>query len=259
MRIILRTVLFTILFLILQNGIFLLIVSFLDNFPHLNYKNGLAVGELISVLLVLILVSILYYKKHRTNRIVKAQFQIRTVILFTLITLSTLFVNEYIRSINTEISKSTLEIDLTTKLFVFVNIVVVASLSEELLFRGIILHTLSGKFNMFFSIIIASLLYMVIHIGLNGNTGVGLIRHFLFGVVFGIIYLHYGLIYSIILHGLTNLLWFVSKYENISIISWSKYELYNKVILLAAVTILILAMVYGFLKDRNKKENSIHL
>jgi len=77
---------------------------------------------------------------------------------------------------------------------------------EELLFRKTILQGLFKLYSNKKSILISSFLFAVVHFFANAN--VSLVDVFIVGVIFGYVYLHYGFLYSFILHILINFLMF---------------------------------------------------
>ncbi len=89
---------------------------------------------------------------------------------------------------------------LVDNLLVFLTVVILAPIIEELLFRGVIFNALRKKINIAASIIITSLLFSLVHL----HIGL-LIITFITGVFLNYVYYKYGNIgYSIFLHMLIN-------------------------------------------------------
>lgn len=97
------------------------------------------------------------------------------------------------------------------KAITFFNVVLLAPVFEELVFRKLILNFFKIQ-NLFLGIILSSLLFALIHIkSLDYINYTSIILAFIFGVIACVIYLRYGLTYSIIFHVIYNLIWFVFK------------------------------------------------
>ncbi len=101
----------------------------------------------------------------------------------------------------------------TEAIIVFLNVVVLSAIFEETLFRKIIL-TYFKKNNLIFGAILSSVLFTSIHINFSNVDFVKIVPIFLFGITAAIIYLRYGLKYSIVYHAGYNTLWFVISLNN---------------------------------------------
>jgi len=95
------------------------------------------------------------------------------------------------------------EVNLFYSLWTFINIVVLSSILEEVVFRRILL----GQFlkdQIFSSILFSSFLFTLKHFTYDFNE---LFMVFIFGLITALFYLRYGLFYSILFHGIYNLIW----------------------------------------------------
>lgn len=92
---------------------------------------------------------------------------------------------------------------------IIMNSVLLIPISEELIFRKIMLNFYSSKY-LFLGILISSLLFSLIHINFDDINFFILLIFFVFGFFASIIYVRFGLIYSIIFHGGFNLIWFLT-------------------------------------------------
>ncbi len=94
------------------------------------------------------------------------------------------------------------------KIISLLNIVVLAAIFEELFFRRIILNFFP-KSSMIFGVFFSSFLFALIHIKGYDINYTTIILAFLFGITTCIIYVKYGLLYSILFHIGYNFIWFL--------------------------------------------------
>ncbi|GAA3594110.1 CPBP family intramembrane metalloprotease [Flavivirga amylovorans] len=95
-------------------------------------------------------------------------------------------------------------------IFIFLDVVLLAPIIEEIVFRGYILNALNKiKFNS--KILLSSLLFTLIHVPLELTS---LIPVFILGVILGYIAMRFKLIYAIIFHALYNLIWFIIDFNS---------------------------------------------
>jgi membrane protease YdiL (CAAX protease family) len=96
------------------------------------------------------------------------------------------------------------------QLFLIFNTLFLGPVLEELMFRGIVLRTLiEKKINIALSIFISSLLFALIHLNYINFDFTSVTASFVSGVLIGIVYLRYGLFYSIFFHICINAVWFI--------------------------------------------------
>lgn len=119
---------------------------------------------------------------------------------------------------------------------------------EELLFRKSILQGLTELYSNKKSILISSFLFALVH--LFANADVSIIDAFVAGVILGYVYLHFGFLYSFILHILFNVLniYFLSRLNDY-ILSISQHRIS---FLLAMTFISFLCILFLYYKDEVK-------
>jgi len=116
----------------------------------------------------------------------------------------------------------------------FLILVIIPPLNEELIFRRAILRMFeSGRKNVFIGILVSSILFTIAHFNFNfGENYKFLTTIFILGLLFGIIYYKYGLIYSIISHSLYS--FFIFLYTdigiNINILNYINNNILNYII-----------------------------
>ena len=83
---------------------------------------------------------------------------------------------------------------------------------EEILFRHAVLNIINHLFFQFklinynlYSLILTNIFFALIHLNMINNNAIKFLQTFIIGIIFTIIYIHYGLEMSIISHGLTNI------------------------------------------------------
>lgn len=91
------------------------------------------------------------------------------------------------------------------------NIVILGSIIEEIVFRGYILKALSNNANRI-KILFSSLLFALIHMPIINITSLDIppfLAMFFFGIILSLIALKLGLTYAIVFHILYNLSWYI--------------------------------------------------
>ena len=88
----------------------------------------------------------------------------------------------------------------------FFNVVLLTSLSEEFLFRKLILSFFNKK-NIFIGCIFSSILFSAYHFSFENITSTKPLIIFFLGLILSLIFVKYGLFYSILLHSCYNFLW----------------------------------------------------
>jgi len=93
-----------------------------------------------------------------------------------------------------------------SQFIIFFNLIILAAIFEELLFRKIMLSFFKSN-NVNFGIVFCSFLFALIHLkGWHFNLPI-LISSFSFSVLASIIYLKYDIIHSVVFHSSYNILW----------------------------------------------------
>ena len=95
----------------------------------------------------------------------------------------------------------------TQKLITIITTIILAPIFEEVFFRKILLGFFSKK-NILIGVIISSFLFAFIHFYQISISIHKLIAFFAFGCICCLIFIRYGIIYSIIFHCIYNLIWF---------------------------------------------------
>ena len=151
-------------------------------------------------------------------------------------------------------------IDSLGRLFVGILIMaVLPAITEELLFRGIILKGLLNKFKPWVAILISAFLFMLMHGSLQQT-----VYQFILGLIFGAIAYYSGsIIYAIITHFLNNALVLIVSYFAPSLISWNIeysalwiiYIIVLAVFALVAIWFLIDIIKYEIVEKKEGTEN----
>lgn len=88
----------------------------------------------------------------------------------------------------------------------FLNVVLLTSFMEELLFRKVMLSFFDKK-NILFGCIVSSLLFSLYHFSFENITAVKPLIMFFIGIILSLLYIKYGIFYSILFHSFYNFLW----------------------------------------------------
>jgi membrane protease YdiL (CAAX protease family) len=106
----------------------------------------------------------------------------------------------------------------------FINYVIFPSINEELIFRGYILKKfINNKRDLIIGMILSSILFTSTHIGPEVNYS-SIIYIFILGLAFGLIYIRFGLIVSIISHVFINFISYAEKYLTVDLIFVNYFE-----------------------------------
>lgn len=213
----LKTILITICFMFIVYIVNLVLYDqlglyILDNIPSLFY--GIESIEYLIYFVILFLLRKqikLLEKKGGEYRITKVFHSISLSILCFLIT-DIIYNFEFIF-----LAKDTPVLDSENNpisfyiLFYFINNILLTPILEELVFRRIIFQSLIREKRILISLLFSSFLFTLIHIDFVEYDYYLYIATFLIGIVLGVIYYKYGLLYSVLFHLIFNLLTFVIK------------------------------------------------
>lgn len=92
--------------------------------------------------------------------------------------------------------------------FKFILIIIVIPFTEELIFRKIVINFFNKPF---LALFVSSFLFTIIHVYNKIEIGY-LTNIFLFGLILGVIYIKWGLLYSFVFHLVYNLIFFFLRY-----------------------------------------------
>ncbi len=141
------------------------------------------------------------------------------------------------------------------KIITFLNVVFLATIFEELVFRKLILSFFKVK-NLFFGVIFSSVLFALIHINnidyINYTT---ITLAFIFGIIACIIFLKYGLLYCITFHIIYNLIWFVLKEYKQEYWNTLKELSFGIIYWLICSVSLVLVLLFAYYNSRAIKES----
>ena len=131
--------------------------------------------------------------------------------------------------------------------FTFISVVVLAPIFEELIFRGMILQTLS-KYNKMFAIIVTSLLFGLLHLNITQA-----IPAFFMGLVLCYMYVQTdSILVTILAHAGNNFLALMSAYSNHILIT----VLVLALVIYGLITIILKSKeVNAFIKEEKTNEN----
>lgn len=165
---------------------------------------------------ICILIFIRALKKLNTHSKAIERISVKTVLVTLLLILcyrifeDPIFNIQYIVGASSEDAvQNQNDFNLLSSMLIFLNVVLLGPIVEELLFRGLLLNKFERNRKPLLGIFFTSLLFILVHLkGFNLDYEVILLS-FLFSVLASIIYLKYGLIHSIIFHCGYNTLWFL--------------------------------------------------
>ena len=179
----------------------------------------------LTFILVLLLVNV-----RKEGFLIKKNISLKTVVIVLLLAISYRVFEDPIFRINLifegfdkpEIFASANS--LMVNLIRAVNIIILASVFEELLFRKTILN-LFKKEGVRFGILFSSFLFAIIHIKNPYFSYSTLITAFIFSIIASMIYMKYNLLYSILFHIFYNSIWYALKLN--SELYWTTLEYLN--------------------------------
>lgn len=183
--------------------------------PYIILEFSLVVGTLAQTVIKLSVWTIPSYFLIKNNislpipflEIYKTRINWKRLVTLVLIIILYLLVGSYIQYGNIEVRDS-------FKLIDVINSVLFVGITEELVFRGLILNTLLIKFNRWLSIGVSSILFLMIHfpVWIQTNTFLanllsgGFIQVFILGIIFSISFIKSRNIFvPIVLHMIWNL------------------------------------------------------
>ncbi len=203
-----------------------------------------------------ILIIVLFYIKKRGgfNSILNNKITILDVILAIVICLLFRIVEDpvfrfkeifKVQNIQDYINATSNSIINLNTILLFLNAVILAPILEELVFRGLILNSFLKK-NKLLGIFISSILFALIHM-----TVISFVTSFLFGLVLSIVFIRKGIIYSILLHIIYNLVWFTLKsfsQQYFEIEASLNFNITYWIIVILSLVSLVLSLKYLYIK-----------
>lgn len=145
---------------------------------------------------------------------------------------------------------------LSREIPIFIYSVIILPILEEIIFRGIILRGIIESKKVLFPLLFSAFLFMLIHINVLAfeKSIPNMISSFLFGLLLGYLYLKTEkLIYPIILHGLSNFIWYFFRIK--SEFYWDTIKsldfniLYFGIVLFSCLSSIILLFWLGRIKS----------
>jgi len=138
------------------------------------------------------------------------------------------------------------------KVIMFSKSVLLIPILEELVFRKLILNSLLKKKKIYFSILFSSLLFSLIHFNflLPNFNYVSVVNSFFLGMILSIIFIRFGILYSILAHFFYNLIWFTLKIYRLEYWKFEEYLNYNLIywVLFAISFLVIISLTLSFIK-----------
>jgi len=212
----LKAIILTALYYLILNGTTLILFKTI-NTDFFDSDIKIQIVDLIPVVLTLSLVVLIFKKGLNKNKTVSIK-PINLLSIIVLVFAIRLFndpVYRFSELLNySEIPKETFQSNfkLNTQIFFMLKIMLFVPVLEEIFFRGVILNLFFKKNkNVLISLLISSLLFASIHFNPISINYITIITAFSFGIVAGLIYLRYGLLYASIFHMFHNTLWLVIK------------------------------------------------
>ncbi len=172
--------------------------------------------ELSDIIYSLIIITIILYFNKRNKNIgrVKLSFSTNYSLIFYILISTIIFkilvdpifrLNEILDTTLILNDKKPIFNSLPQNILIFIDVVLLTPIIEEIIFRGYILKILEKK-KLVPKILFTSFLFTLTHIPSDLNS---LFVIFIFAILLGLISLRFGLIYSIIFHSLYNFIWFI--------------------------------------------------
>lgn len=210
------------------------VASFVAVFVLISYcsSNGVKYEDLLNnrwVALALLLIypivlAVLFFKYHQKRNIdykkaceLKIKFDWNQCVTTLLLSLTCLFlvapfINllDYLYKMFGYAPNNNMLINMTNPLDLIISLIAIAlipAVIEELIFRGLILRGLLGKFKPHVAIILSAAFFMLIHGGLQQT-----VYQFILGLLLGYVTLFAGLQYSMLLHFLNNAIVLIINY-----------------------------------------------
>ncbi len=246
---IIATVVITIT-LILCEFLFLVLPLFFDNEPTANYFSlAFVIASLLYIPIIIyfakkwdISVKEFFIKLPKWYEIVTIFIVVPTSVIATLLVIDS--VEDIMSLYNGEVNQLYFKSFEIKPYISLIRATIIAPITEEIFFRGLILVFLLKKFSPFKAIIISSLLFSIAHLRFDD-----FISLFFYGIVFALIFYKTGSLYmSIIAHFLTNLILSFIDVEKINLMNMNGVHL----ILFVIGFVFIVATIY-MLNNLTKK------
>ena len=218
------------------------------SFQNLVGDYGLLI-TLISQIITLLIILLIYKKDKKTYPKIEKELDLKTLLYGSLFVMAIGIISGYLMDFINYLfpsfgsGYSEIEKMLTNSYFisVFASVCVLAPIMEEIMFRGIILNNLLSKRSVWYSIIISSFIFGLIHMNLLQGTNA-----FILGIALSIVFIKTRNIYACMFgHFLNNLIAIISTYTNFSGIV---YDIINIVLILICIYPILI-----FIKTDNVK------
>ncbi|KIX19630.1 hypothetical protein SY27_17580 [Flavobacterium sp. 316] len=215
----LKCITITFIYYLLTSGLSILLYLTLGRYLFFEYPNYLDIIETIVYVIILIIIFFFLKKTTKTSlsKDVEKNSLIKIIsIIFTIAIIYRIIIDPLYRIniITGQSSYPTITeqfIPTSKKIITFLNFVILIPIIEEIVFRKIILKSLSKHQKTLNSLFISSFLFALVHINFYPFSFeyVSFINAFLIGLIAGVIYLKFGLLFCITFHAFFNLSWFI--------------------------------------------------
>lgn len=258
MRILIISFIAVVLFILVQNGLAILFVDIIENLIRNDFLLVMRSSELSSYIIVLLIIIFFYWRNSTYFKFIRNDNTLIDLLIITILIVLVYFVSESVSNFlwSNDLNKAKIvpkeDVSFVIELLIFLNVVLLAPLMEELLFRGTILPNVFHRYGGLKSVLFTSILYMLAHVDFVGINYYYLGSVFIMGILYGVLLLKYGLFYSVLAHVTYNFLWYSSKYFNapLSLDSWLEYNY-----IYVGVAVIVLSMVMMFAIKVFKKNN----
>ncbi len=192
-------------------GILLFVISFF--LVSFNIEYQLAVSHVLTTVVCILLILKLSPYKLIENKCSKSLFKKRKeiicAILFSLLYILVYYLFQTVFNVkSSETIFSSISLNLSIRSLLFIQLVLLTPLMEELFFRGFLIKTLENfKLNSTWIVFITSLLFMALHASYNIFDSVMI---FLLGIILSVLRIRFNsLISPILIHSIINLTYFI--------------------------------------------------
>lgn len=244
----LYSVVITILFTFLPSGMYILARE-LFKFEQANSVNevmerikliNLGIHLIIFLLIILFLVKKEIVKRNYFHGGYKKLFFALILVYLTRIIIAPILFLEN----NEDQVSATDNISLSLLVLNFLNFVILPPINEELVFRGYILRKfINSKRELIIGMIFSSILFASIHLNLIEFNFRSIIYTFILGLVFGFIYIRFGIIASIVSHAFINFMFYAQKYLSVNLNVVEYFEtgfVYWMIVAIASIILIVL-------------------
>lgn len=243
-----------ILYLVIQIVLYPVFFALFNTFS----LNAATVGYLTNAICVMISTVYLvkrYQKKWNLQILwqIKEKFEKKDLVKYILMGLGISFFSSLFVTVLSELLKDVLILEtpdfsakygMIDNIIINLSVILVAPITEELVFRGLFLKKLQ-KYGLWYSSVIVSLLFALIH----GNIPQGVGAFFVSLILCAVTLKSNSLIPAIIIHMLNNLIGQLSDYNN---------EVWQTIITVVIIVVMIIGIIL-LISELLKKRSSLHL